>query len=68
MANALRHETAVSWIHAQLIETTPFEAWKETRAAHIARLKQECENINNTFDVQGLCKPVLAMLIDRLTN
>ena len=46
------------------IETTPPEAWKESRAAHIARLKQACEHINKNFDVPGLCKSFSAKLID----
>jgi hypothetical protein len=49
------HETAVAWVRRKLEHTLPVEPWRETRDAFEARLKQASEEINEAYDVAGLC-------------
>ena len=62
------HETAVSWIRLRLARSVPAKAWEETREAYATRLKRICDEINDTLDVEGLCRSFLhsvAKLIDQ---
>ena len=50
------HETAVAWLRRLMEETTPAVAWKEDREAHLVRLKEQCQEVNKRYDVEGLSK------------
>ena len=50
------HETAVSWIRYRLTESSPANAWKETREQYTTRLKACCAEINRAYDVDSLCR------------
>ena len=50
------HETAVSWIRYRLTESSPANAWKETRQQYTTRLKACCAEINRAYDVESLCR------------
>ena len=54
------HETAVAWIRLRLARTLPAKAWEETREAYATRLKNICDEIKSTLDVEGLCRGFLA--------
>ena len=36
--------------------TVPAKAWEETREQYNTRLKNVCEDVNSTCDVEGLCR------------
>ena len=55
MQEVMLHETAVAWIRHRLTQTTPPQAWRETRLEYEARLKRVVADINATADVEGLC-------------
>ena len=62
------HETAVSWIRLRLARSVPAKAWEETREQYTARLKAICREINDTLDVEGLCRALpapIAKLVER---
>ena len=50
------HETAVSWLRYQLMISVPNVEWKETREEYAVRLKACCAKINQSYDVDGLCR------------
>ena len=50
------HETAVSWLRYQLMISIPNVEWKETREQYTARIKACCAKINQSYDVDGLCR------------
>ena len=56
LSEVLLHETAAAWLRHLLSQSTPAEAWKETRAAFAARLREQCRWINSHYDVDGLCR------------
>ena len=61
------HETAVSWIRVRLARTVPRKAWEKTRDAFITRLKDVVREVNETCDVDGLCRALpkrIAELVD----
>ena len=50
------HETAVSWIRWRETLNRTTRPWEET-AEHLAgRLKEAVQDINDTLDVEGLCR------------
>ena len=52
----LLHETAVSWIRRRETLNRTTRPWEET-AEHLAgRLKEAVQDINDTLDVEGLCR------------
>ena len=55
-SDALLHETAVSWTRALLTTTMPSAPWDETREEYGARLRTISAKINETHDVEGLCR------------
>ena len=55
MQEVMLHETAVAWIRWRLTQTTPAQAWLESRAEYEARLKGVVADINQNLDVEGLC-------------
>ena len=59
MQELMLHETAVSWIRLRLGRSVPKKAWEESREAFTARLKKICEDINESLDVEGLCRDLL---------
>ena len=50
------HETAVSWLRYQLMISIPNAEWQETREQYTARIKACCAKINQSYDVDGLCR------------
>ena len=50
------HETAVSWIRRKEPQTRSKEPWTETVEEFTARLRGICQQINDSHDVEGLCK------------
>ena len=55
MQEVMLHETAVSWIRHRLTQTTPAQAWLETRPEYEVRLKTLVADINANLNVEGLC-------------
>jgi hypothetical protein len=55
MQEVMLHETAVAWIRHRLAQTTPAQAWLETRPEYEARLKRVVADINANLNVEGLC-------------
>ena len=53
------HETAVSWLRYQLMISIPNVEWKEAREQYTARSKACCAKINQSYDVDGLCRAFL---------
>ena len=49
------HETAMSWIRARLLKSTPNRNWEEMREDYGKRLKRCCDDISKHLDVDGLC-------------
>ena len=56
LQEVMLHDTAMSWIRDREAATRPVEAWKETPSEVASRLRAICKDINNTFDVEGLCR------------
>ena len=56
LREGLLHETAVAWVRRREEATRPREAWKETVAEFGARLRKICQDINDSCDVEGLCR------------
>ena len=50
------HETAVAWMRHRLARSVPAKPWEETREQYSSRLKQVVAEINETLDVEGLCR------------
>ena len=48
----------MSWIRERKSKTRPKELWNESVADFGARLKAICADINNTCNVEGLCRGV----------
>ena len=68
LQEVMLHETAVSWIRLRLARSVPAKAWEETREQYTARLKSICREINETLDVEGLCRALparIAKLVER---
>ena len=55
LKDLMLHETAVSWITAQLTKMTPAKPWGETVDEFGERLRLAAEHINANFNVEGLC-------------
>ena len=56
MQDVLLHETAVSWIRRRETRCRPQTPWRETPAQLGARLKQICQEINDKYEVENLCR------------
>ena len=56
LADVLLHETAVAWIRKKEVTCRMPRPWEETVAQFTARLKQVVKEINDTHDVEGLCR------------
>ena len=56
LGDILLHETAVAWLRRLMEKSMPAAPWKETRDAYCARLKQQCQKVNDKYDVTALCK------------
>ena len=56
MGDVLLHETAVSWIRYREGKTRPKEPWHESVADFGVRLKAICQDINDTLEVDDLCR------------
>ena len=50
------HETAVAWLRRRLALTLPAKPWLETREEFGSRLKQCAQHVNDTYDVESLCR------------
>ena len=59
LQEVLLHETAVAWIRRREETTRPREPWKETLEEFGARLRGVCQDINDSCDVEGLCRALL---------
>ena len=46
----------------------PKEAWEESREAFTARLKRVCDAINDSLDVEGLCRAFLPRIEKLVAN
>ena len=57
IADMLLHETATSWIRAELAKTGASlrEPWTETPVEFGARMPEVVQTVNATCDVSGLC-------------
>ena len=62
LSEVLLHETAVSWLRVRLAETVPAKAWDETREEYSTRLRQCCQVVNNSYNVDGLCRNFLTRI------
>ena len=69
------HETAVSWLTNRLNLTTPQTDWEKTEENFATRLRDACQLVNDSYDVEGLCQQLnqrVTQLIDlegdRLSN
>jgi len=58
------HETAVSWMRHRLVLSTPKSPAQETRCEYASRLKAACHDINQNFNVEGLCRRFLKRVQD----
>ena len=56
MADVLLHETAVSWIRYREIQSRIRQPWLETVPQFTTRLRGIVQDINDTLDVDGLCR------------
>ena len=52
------HEATVSWIRNREPKFRPKEPWNESVADFAARMKSICADINNTCNVEQLCRDV----------
>ena len=52
------HETTVSWIRRRETKTRPKEPWNESVADFAVRMKSICTDINNSCNVEQLCRDV----------
>ena len=50
------HETAVSWVREREAKTRLATPWKETPAEFGIRMRAVCQDINDSCDVEGLCR------------
>ena len=62
------HETAVSWIRLRLARSVPAKAWEETREQFTTRLKAVCRDINESLDVEGLCRKLPGRIEQLIEN
>ena len=58
------HETAVAWMRQRLTKTRPKQAWAESLEDYRSRLKTCAAYINETYNVEGLCRDLLTRLHD----
>ena len=56
LQEVMLHETAVSWMRHRLARSVPAKPWEETREQYSSRLEQVVAEINETLDVEGLCR------------
>ena len=66
--NEVRTATAVSWLKLRLTKTRPKEPWTESVEECKTRLKLCAAQINQKYDVDGLCRALpkrLKMLEER---
>ena len=56
LQEVMLHETAVSWMRHRLARSVPAKPWEETREQYSSILKQVVAEINETLDVEGLCR------------
>ena len=62
------HETAVSWIRRREALNRMSKPWEETPEQFASRLKGIAQDINETLNVEGLCRAFpqrLRKLVDR---
>ena len=52
----LLHETAVSWIRRREAQNRMSKPWEETPEHFASRLKSVVQEINDTLNVEGLCR------------
>ena len=56
------HETAVAWIRWGLVQSLPRRPWEETVQAYARRVRDVVRGINETHDVEGLCRALPARI------
>ena len=56
LQEVLLHETAVAWIRYREKTTRMTKPWEETVEQFISRMKGIVQEINDTLDVEGLCR------------
>jgi len=54
--DVLLHETAVAWVRRRETRTRTTTPWTETVEEFGVRLRDICQDINDTLDVEGLCR------------
>ena len=62
------HETAVSWIRRREALNRMTRPWEETTEQFASRLKSIVQDINDTLNVDGLCRAFpqrIQKLVDR---
>ena len=68
MQEVMLHETAVSWIRRREAQNRMPRPWEETPEQFATRLKGIVQEINDTLNVDGLCRAFpqrLQKLVDR---
>ena len=68
LQEVLLHETAVSWIRRREALNRMTKPWEETPEQFAARMKSVAQEINDTLNVEGLCrafKQRVQKLVDR---
>ena len=65
LSDLMLHETAVAWIRKLEARTIPRKPWEESREAFATRLKGIIAQINQNYDVEGLCRD-LRKRVDKL--
>ena len=60
LQEVLLHETVVAWVRSREKVTQPKYPWTETEAQYGSRLRGICQYINQNYDVDGLCRALLA--------
>ena len=69
LQEVLLHETAVSWIRRREALNRMTKPWEETPEQFATRLKGVVQEINDTLNVEGLCrafKQRVQKLVDRV--
>ena len=63
MGDLLLHETAVAWLRKGMAKEKPnVLPWKETQQQWTQRIHRVVQNINDDFNVRGLCREFRARL------
>lgn len=56
LQDLMLHETAIAWVRKKMGTSTPPQPWLETKKQFKDRMLEACRQINEEYDVDGLCK------------